>query len=60
MAGAHEGRHILSAGAGSINSDTSCRKARLSREQRQCRKRSAIQLRKLQISDDGLNEALLP
>lgn len=36
-----------------------CQKARHSRMGRDCQKPSALALRKLQVSDDGLNEALL-
>lgn len=46
--------------AGSINNDSAVPESKAFLMERECQKRSAIKLRKLQVTYNGLNEALPP
>ena len=50
---------ILSGGAGSTNSDVAMAESKAFQDGKRLSNPSALAHRKLQISDDGLNEALL-
>lgn len=51
--------HVLSGGAGSTNSDAAMPESKAFQDGKRLSKPSALEHRKLPISDDGLNEALL-